>query len=347
MRKMKAVVAVLTAACILLSGFAALAETTPSATPVPSGNEVEGTVLSVGENDIMIKMENGNVFNFIMDNISDTIAQVGDEVIIGYEGDILKYPQATSITVTKVNPVATVSGKVLQHDATTLFLEISSTEALGFWITKDTAVTGLSDVIMVGDTVTVTYEGDVLEGATAKQIEITAMENAARANDVKEPENTENKTLNGEVVQLTSKMIKIKTSSSHSYSFKITKSTSINKKKGKLEVGCRVRVTYDGYASKSPNAKEIKVTKPYEPTPTKKPVVLKTVTGTVTSFGGMWLELKNGYGFDVTYAKYAGNGHRVPGERAKVTYYTKGGINYAVKVVFSIPVNKLPTHKKP
>ena len=343
MRKMKAVVAVLMAACILLSGFATLAETTPSATPAPggSGKEVEGTVLSVGENDIMIKMENGNVFNFIMDNISDTIAQVGDEVIIAYEGDILKYPQATSITVTKVYPVSTVSGKVLQHDATTLFIEISSTEALGFWITKDTVITGLSDLIMAGDTVTVTYEGDLLEGATAKQVEITAMENTKRANDIKEPENTENKTLNGEVVQLTSKMIKIKTSSSHSYSFKITKSTRINKKKGKLEVGCRVRVTYDGYASKSPNAKEIKVTKAYEPPkPTKKPVVLQTVTGTVVSFGGMWLELKNGYGFDVTYAKYAGNGHRVPGEKAKVTFYTKGGINYATKVVFSIPVNK-------
>ncbi len=336
MRQMKTVVAVLMAACILLSGFGTLAEISTTATGAgSSGKEVAGTVLSVSSNDIMIKMENGNVFNFIMDNITDTIAQVGDEVVIEYEGDILNYPQATSITVTKVYPVTTISGKVLQHDATTIFIEISSTEALGFWLTKDTVITGLSDLVMVGDTVTITYDGDILEGATAKQIEITAMENTKRANDIKEPENTENKTLSGEVVQLTSKMIKIKTSSKHSYSFKITKSTSINKKKGKLEVGCRVRVTYDGYASKSPNAKEIKVTKKYEPTPTKKPVVLKTVTGTVKSFGGMWLELKNGYGFDVTYAKYAGNGKRVPGEKAKVTFYTQGGINYAVKVVFS------------
>ena len=339
MRRMKSVIAVLMAACILLTGFGTLAEisTTSSSETQGSGKEVAGTVLSVSSNDIMIKMENGNVFNFIMDNITDTIAQVGDEVIIGYEGDILNYPQATSITVTKVYPVSTVSGKVLQHDATTLFIEISSTEALGFWITKDTLVTGLSDLIMVGDTVTVTYEGDLLEGATAKQVEITAMENTKRANDIKEPENTENKTLSGEVVQLTSKMIKIKTSSNHSYSFKIAKSTKINKSKGKLEVGCRVRVTYDGYASKSPNAKEIRVTKKYEPTPTKKPVVEKTVSGTVESFGGMWLSLTNGYGFDVTYAKYAGNGKRVPGEKAKVTFYTKGGINYATKVVFSKP----------
>lgn len=339
MKKMKAVVAVLMAACILLSGFAVLADAAPTPTPAPggTGKEVAGTVLAVGENDIMIKMESGNVFNFIMDKISDTIAQVGDEVVIGYEGDILNYPQATSITVTKVNPVSTVSGKVLQHDATTLFIQISSTEALGFALNKDTVITGLSDMIMVGDTVTITYDGDVMNGALAKQVEIVAMENTKRANDIKEPENTENKTLNGEVTSLTSKKITIKTSSSHSYSFRITKSTSIHKSKGKLEVGCRVRVKYDGYASKNPDAKSITVTKKYEPTPTKKPIVLKTVTGTVTSFGGMWLQLKNGYGFDVTFAKYAGNGNRVPGEKARVRYFTKDGINYAVKVTFTKP----------
>ncbi len=156
--QMKTVVAVLMAACILLSGFGTLAEISTTATGAgSSGKEVAGTVLSVSSNDIMIKMENGNVFNFIMDNITDTIAQVGDEVVIEYEGDILNYPQATSITVTKVYPVTTISGKVLQHDATTIFIEISSTEALGFWLTKDTVITGLSDLVMVGDTVTITY----------------------------------------------------------------------------------------------------------------------------------------------------------------------------------------------
>ena len=89
MRKMKTVVAVLMAACILLSGFGTLAEISTTATGAgSSGKEVAGTVLSVSSNDIMIKMENGNVFNFIMDNITDTIAQVGDEVVIEYAGHL-------------------------------------------------------------------------------------------------------------------------------------------------------------------------------------------------------------------------------------------------------------------
>ena len=317
----------------------------PTATPdpaataaaAPNGQVLEGTVMYITADDIMVKMENGNVFNFYMQGVGESDIKIGDQVAVTYTGDILNCPVATDVAITKADPVSTVSGTVIEHDSTSIFVQINSSDVLGFTLTKDTVVLGLGTEVLNGDKVNVTYDGNILDGPPATQIIITEVPASyVDPGDGKPMEDTTNKSLNGVVTALSKSKITIQTSRKHKYTFRIVKNTRIDDRKIDLEVGCRVRIVYDGYASKNPDAKNIKVTSAPDPTPkpTKKPVVYQTVTGRVSSFGGMMLSLTNGYSFDVAYAKIGGDGKRVEGEKAKVTFYEKKGELYATKIIF-------------
>ena len=327
------------------------AEVTPAPTEAPTpepvkadisieGEElpyISGTVLAVGENDITVQMDNGNTFNFVMNRIDETIAQTGDEVSVYYLGDLTNCPEAMVINVTKVDPVQSITGTVLQHDASTVFIEIGSSDVLGFSLTKDTNITGVSDIIMAGDTVDITFDGDLLSNPVATQIEVLTVGASNRKDDTEETSNTVNKHLNGTIFDVSSSKLVLKTSTEKTYTFRLTADTKYVFSNGisALRKGLRVRITYDGFASKNPNAKEVEVVSSISPTPTHSSKhTTFTVSGIVESFGGMWLSLSNGYGFDVSYASYGGSGKRVPGEYATVTYYHADGIRYATKIVF-------------
>ncbi|MDD3920735.1 MAG: hypothetical protein PHO41_06175, partial [Eubacteriales bacterium] len=126
------------------------------------------------------------------------------------------------------------------------------------------------------------------------------------------------------------------TSRSKSYSFKISGDTRVTGKYD-LAAGVRVTVYYDGYASKTPLAKAIYVYAPADPnpTPTSKPST-KTASGTVASFGGMYLSLTSGFGCDCAYATYSGNSNGGEGDSARVSYYVgSDGMNYATYITFT------------
>ncbi|MBR5804662.1 MAG: hypothetical protein IKY03_00855, partial [Clostridia bacterium] len=109
-----------------------------------------------------------------------------------------------------------------------------------------------------------------------------------------------------------------------------------------LKTGLRVRVEYDGFASKNPDAKRVSLITIEDPTPTSVPQATEAVSGLIKSFDGSKLVLDNGYEFNVTYASYAGEVSPAAGTFANVTYYHgTDGVLFATKVILAsvIPAN--------
>ncbi len=344
--------AVLTEASATVTEANALAAVanTPAPTPVPSTTDatetvlpaatitgtIEGTVVDVEANDIVINMANGNTISFMMNYITDTEAHTGDKVTIEYSGDVTDRPEAITITVTEAVLRQCISGEVLIHSKESVFVQITSQEIYGFVLTADTKVIGLADAIAMGDLVTVDYEGDLHGTPVATQIEITTAVKDRKETPV-EVDNLSNKVLEGQVSRLSNKAVSIRSAKGKTYTFKRNNSTKVSGNYT-LEVGARISVTYDGYAGKSPAAKSIYVIAPKDPTPTSTPTRSKTASGTVTGFGGMYLQLSSGIGFDCAYATYGGNSSGNEGDSAKVTYYVgDDGMNYATRVIFNAP----------
>ena len=169
---------------------------------VTVSGSAEGTVLAIAPNDITVNMENGNTINFMMNYIDQTEAMVGDEVKIEYSGDILNRPEAVTVTVTEKSPAQTLSGTVFMHDEISIYVEISSQQVFGFVLNKDTVVNGVADYVVTGDTVALTYDGDLYDTPTAKQITITEAvkdrsEKVQPAKAAKSDADAINKTLDG------------------------------------------------------------------------------------------------------------------------------------------------------
>ncbi|MDP3447610.1 MAG: hypothetical protein Q8S22_06070, partial [Eubacteriales bacterium] len=131
-----------------------------------------------------------------------------------------------------------------------------------------------------------------------------------------------NKTLDGRVTQLSSKTVFIHTNSGHNYKFQRVSSTEYLGKYP-LEVGAKIKVTYDGYASKAPEAKIINVLAPPDPTPPG-PKTHKA-TGYIESMAGNMIEILGDdgrdYGFLLGKVKISGDSDCGVGDRATVTYY--------------------------
>ena len=318
-----------------LAVTAAPAEAAPTAESGAPGGTVtgsaEGTVLAIAPNDITINMKNGNTINFMMNYITETDAMVGDEVTIAYSGDILNRPEAVTITVTeKAQQDQEISGTVMSYDDTRVFIAISSGNVFGFTLDKDSTVTGKAKTLNEGDVVTVTYQGELDAIPYAKNVEITTVAKAVKKSA---EDKLKNKTLDGYVTALSDSKLTIHTNSGKNYSFKLTNDTKVTGNYS-LEKGSKVRVTSDGYASKTPPAKIVKVLSPADPTPPKPDH--HTTSGVVDSFYGVFLTLTNGSAFNCTYASYGGNSDGEEGDKAKVTYYIgDDGVYYATKVVFT------------
>lgn len=315
--------------CMVMTSALAVG-TTPVPTLPPTSGTIEGVVASVEKNDILINMNNGNTIRFMLSYISEPGVVVGDTVKIKYSGDVASRPEAVGIEVTKAAEVQTISGEVVMHDKESIFVMITSKDIFGFIIDAGTKVTGKAASVVTGDQVKVVYDGDLYSIATASVIEIT--EAVKNRKETVQTVPTENKILDGTVTRLSDKIVALRTGKGKTYTFKINSSTQITGNYD-LEMGSRITVTYDGYATKKPNAKKINVIAAPDPTPTQKPVKTKTTTGTVSSFYGAYLTLENGTEFDCTGASFSGNSCGNPGDSAKVVYYTReDGILCATKV---------------
>lgn len=274
---------------------------------------VDGTVVSLTDNEIVINMDNGNTLTFLLSNIVSVDVVTGDKVSIDYSGDILESPEAVSITVT--TKVGTqVSGSVTQHDNKAVYVKTATGNVYGFLLSDKTVVSGKATTITTDAVVKVTYTGDLVKHPLATAVEIV------KPGTEKDP--LVNKTLDGLVTKLSSKSVSIHTNAGHNYKFARVDSTEYEGKY-KLEVGAKIKVTYDGYASKGPDAKIIKVLAPPDPTPPG-PTTHK-VTGYISEMAGNMIQISSDdggdYGFLLGSVTITGDSDCGVGDRATVTYY--------------------------
>ncbi len=292
---------------------------TPDGTQEPA-NTISGVVIATEPNSLIIRMENGNTITFALTNITNASVQKGDTVTIEYEGEITSCPEVLGITVTEPNPTSTITGTVMSKIDNDIFVQITSSDVLRFTVTKDTVIIGQTNVVR-DDTVEVTFEGDLMDNPVA--LEITIIKANPDRSDI-DP-NLLNKTLTGIVTKLSKTKVTITTSKNRRYSFRITGDTKIEKNKYKLETDARIRVTYDGYASDTPDAKVIKVLAPPDPTPTIKPVKMHKIAGEILEKAGNSLVVKTDdgvkYSFLLGRVTVKGDLEAKKGDRATVKFY--------------------------
>ncbi|MEG1524543.1 MAG: hypothetical protein RRZ24_01485 [Clostridia bacterium] len=309
-------------------------EPMPSVTP---SSEIEGIIQSVAENDILVSLSSGSTLSFLLSYIGDPGVKVGDTVKISYSGDITDAPEALSITVLKSAPLApTVHGTVVMHDAASVFVSTSTGEVFGFVCNKTTKYSGVSTTLKIGNTLTISYTGDINNSPVATVINTTAVTDKQEPKQDDDP-SLENKTLKGYVTSLSSRKVTVHTSSGHHYTFVKDGTTELSGKYA-LDEGCQIRVTYDGYASKSPLAKKIQVLAPSDPTPPSP--TTRTIHGIVTmqAGNGLTVQADNGksYSFLLGAPEIEGSGGE--GSYVQVTFTDSNG-NYDVKkIVYENPI---------
>lgn len=101
---------------------------------------------------------------------------VGDEVAIVYMGDLSEYPYASVITVSseaETEPkTSTVSGIVTEFTETSVLISIDSATSYRFEMDTNTSITGVAKYLRIGDSVTITFEGDVASTPKASNVNI-------------------------------------------------------------------------------------------------------------------------------------------------------------------------------
>ena len=320
----------------------------PTPTPIPVYS-VSGTVISVSSASFSLKMANGNTIQFPLTGSAATAIKEGSEVTVEYTGDILSTPQIQEITVTKEAPAATpapesdlVAGTVTDVKDSSVSVKVSESATYTFRLSLATEYSFAGDPVVppvaAGDSVQVKYSGTLQNSPSALEIEVlVASGNRSKTSSSShssssDSDNQTNKKLTGIVTSLADSKVTIRTDNGRSWSFRIVSSTRVSGSYN-LEVGSRIRVTYDGYASNSPKAKAINVIAPAgsNPSPSPSPKT-KTVTGTITSFDGTMMRLSNGFGCYTGEATFI-DGPVHPTDVVKITYYNDG-VNVATRIKY-------------
>ena len=286
--------------------------------------KVTGIITNVTEKDVVVTLSNGNLLTLSIAADLE-VPMVGTYADVYYSGDIATVLTAEAIITLSEAVLKTLEGTVSVFDASSLTIKTKKGTYATFNILSTATISGKAESLEEGQTVTVTYSELTQFMSTvylATGIEIT------KAVTKKTEEDTTNKSLTGVVTSLSDSRITIKTSKGKKWTFRIGSKTGFPSSK-ELEVGCTVKITYDGYASNSPTAKKIKVTKTREET--ERGTIYKK-SGTVASFEGMVITLTNGFWADLAYAKHTGKKTHEVGKKVTIYYYTYGGENYATKI---------------
>ena len=197
----------------------------------------------------------------------------GDTVEVTYTGDISEEPYAVSVNVITENlqpQIYLISGTVSEVAADSILLSISSATAYRIMISSGTKITGIADKAAVGDTVSVSFTGQIDETPTA--IELSILKH-------KEEDDIFH-SINGVVDKVEKKSFTLRTKE-NTYTFLIYE--KISYKGEKLASGQQATVTYYGKLKEDPVAVAVYCSGPLPtPTPTGTPTATPTVTPTET-----------------------------------------------------------------
>ena len=301
---------------------------------------IEGTVVRLDQTGIGITLDNGSTFILACGSVDFSAVGINDRVLLTYSGDIAQGAVATGVTVIEKAQVEDmkVTGTVVSHDSSTVYIMVDSGTAYGFRVTSSTAIGGADSEVKNDAVVEVTYTGDLNAVPTATAIRII------KAGQEDDP--LIDKQLTGYVIDLTSSRMTVELSNGKQYTFVRTDET-LYQGVCEIEEGCKVRVTYDGYASQRPDAKLVEILKKPEPTPVPtntpepKPTTYK-VTGTIVSKAGNMLVVSEDntgieYGFLIGSCEFTGDSPNEVGvgDRATVTYRMEGDVKKPTKINYT------------
>ena len=320
---------------ILMAAMAALEKQEALKVPGTDG-EIEGKLLEVNDNDIIVSLDNGSTLVFLLTHIENVQVKTGDTVKVGYSGSLSDSPEALSVTVLSSAPAELVlNGTISQFDSGFVYVKTETANVYGFALSEATKYMGASKTLKEGNIVSVGYTGDLSNMPVANEINTVTV-----AKDAPDP--LVNKSIKGTVKTLKSKSITVMTDNGHDYTFQRTADSKVNGDY-ELKTASHVKVTYDGYASKSPVAKVITVLAPPDPTPPKPtptyaPAQYYTVRGVILVRAGNALSIQDSYGqiysFLLRAPQIVGDGY--PGDTATVTFYIDAaGSNVVTKVVYN------------
>lgn len=319
---------------LLMQAMASLESAEGVQVPKAEG-EVQGRLLEVNDNDIVVTLEDGSTSSFLLTYMDNVDAKSGDSVKLSYSGSLTDSPEALSVSVLdSALPELVLNGIISQFDDGFAYVKTETGNVYGFALSKNTQYSGTAKTLKVGNIVSVGYMGDLNNMPAALEINTVAVGQDA-------PDPLKNKSIKGVVKTLKSKSVTVSTDNGHDYTFIRSSNTKV-KGDYDLKTKAHVKIVYDGYASKSPEAKTITVLAPPDPTPPKPtptyaPAQYYTVNGVILVRAGNALSIQDAYGdiysFLLRNPQITGDGY--PGDMATVTFYIDAsGSNVVTKVVY-------------
>ncbi len=179
----------------------------------------------------------------------------GSEVEVVYDGNLNEYPYAKEITVVeekKEEELHTINGTIGDFAEDSIQVSVDSAKSYRIKLTMDTKFTGVSKYMHTGDTVKITYTGDLDKDALATEVNIVKLA------EKKE----ETKKVNGTIKQVTDKYVVLNTDK-NSYIIGTDKDTKYTGDKPKK--GYAAEISYTGNLRNKPLAKSIYCVKKDEP----------------------------------------------------------------------------------
>lgn len=169
----------------------------------------------------------------------------GDKVDIVYTGNINEYPYAAKVIVTEEKKeevkTAVISGTISDFSEDSIHVSIDSATSYRIMLNMDTKFTGVSKYMNTGDSVKITYTGDLKDKPLA--VEVNILKKAEQLRKV-----------NGTIKKITDKYV-VLNSGKNAYIINIDKNTKYTG--AKMAEGCESEITYSGKLGNKPLATAI------------------------------------------------------------------------------------------
>ena len=199
----------------------------------------EGTVVQVTDKEFIVNGKSLTI-SFSRDEKTkiDGKLSVGDKVEVVYTGDISEYPYAAEIRITEEKDTPknkTVSGIVSEFTETTMMVAIDSANSTRFTISPKTKIYGAAKYIHTGDSVNITYSGELDDTPLAVEINVVKVAQVDR------------RTINGKIYSVENGYITLDTGK-RVYVINVNENTKYSGEKPKK--GYLSEITYTGKLGK-------------------------------------------------------------------------------------------------
>ena len=208
--------------------------------------DFSGEITEMEAAGITVTAETMSVF-FIINDGTEVSGELnkGDMVDVVYTGNINEYPYAAKINVTEEKQetkASVINGNISDFSEDSIQISIDSATSCRIGLTMDTKFTGVSKYMNTGDSVKITYTGDLKDNPVAVEVEI-----------LKKAENETHK-VNGKIKQITDKYVVLNTDKN---SYMIFRDKNTKYTGAKMTEGCDSEITYTGKLGNKPMATAI------------------------------------------------------------------------------------------